>query len=93
MQGAPLRLLALVGLASLRGTAVRLLHAIRRRAAFAIAVTLLWVAAFGFAVVALTLLVAVWVGTLAATAILAAVMAVAAIVVHLIGRRLDRQQR
>jgi hypothetical protein len=82
------RILAATGLASIRVLLEPMVRTLRRRAAFAVAVGLLWLAALCFALVALTLFVGSYVGLpLASLAIAVALAGIAALLHYIASGR------
>jgi hypothetical protein len=86
------RILAATGIASIRTILEPMVRSLRRRALLAVVVGLLWLAAISFALVALALFLATWIGPMWATLAIGALLGVTAMVLHLVSGSLSRPQ-
>jgi hypothetical protein len=84
------RVLAATGIASIKTILEPLVRSVRRRALLAVIVGLLWLAAICFALVAVVLFLATWIGAIWAAVAIAVVLALAGMVLHLASGSISR---
>lgn len=86
-------LISTLGFAALKGEATAMAERAGKRAALYVVVGILWLAALGFLVAAITIWLSDWIGGLAACAVIAAVLAAGGLIVQIALMMTARRRR